>query len=449
MCNKSLITSRFICLNPGHKVDGHDVGTELDFIPILNVPAFGALPSICQILTAASGTPKPCVPFPGPWQGTHSGLVGMRGRALLNSSYSFCVFGGEIGFKTSGQSTASLGKEALLGGLGATSASVSAAVAPAPPSGKIVVLDQGSKKNKNWNKELNKVPLEPNAKYLVGERYLYITDDEGRVSKARGVLAIVPNKGEGERYGEQSKVAKRKDGRDNPEHQKDSRSKDQIEKDKDEKAAWERKYKADCKKAEDDAKANNQEYKEPTAADKKRARKAHLFQYADTRAYEETLPYMDDGGHIFGSQFFGPGEQINYVPQHRNLNQARNNGLVGDYKRTLNNWFAMESKWATALREEPPKNVYAEMEFFYPNQDGSSRNKKSMRPDTLGVNYWIDGEPETKIFDNEGTYNELPKDDGLLENEELSEDEELPKAQSKKRTKTQSNTQPTKRIKKQ
>ncbi len=43
----------------------------------------------------------------------------------------------------------------------------------------------------------------------------------------------------------------------------------------------------------------------------------------------------DQGGHLIGDRFFGPGEQINYLPMDAKLNQGA--------------WKAMENKWATEL----------------------------------------------------------------------------------------------------
>jgi hypothetical protein len=59
------------------------------------------------------------------------------------------------------------------------------------PTGNVLVFAPGDK-TIGWTPELNKVPLEPNAKYLVGT-YLYETDAEGRVAKTRGVLNLRPH----------------------------------------------------------------------------------------------------------------------------------------------------------------------------------------------------------------------------------------------------------------
>ncbi len=43
----------------------------------------------------------------------------------------------------------------------------------------------------------------------------------------------------------------------------------------------------------------------------------------------------NQGGHIVGARFFGPGEQINYYSQSANLNQGA--------------WKIMENEWASAM----------------------------------------------------------------------------------------------------
>jgi len=45
----------------------------------------------------------------------------------------------------------------------------------------------------------------------------------------------------------------------------------------------------------------------------------------------------DDGGHLIGSQFGGPGEQINVIPMKSSVN------------RSGGKWYQMESQWANAL----------------------------------------------------------------------------------------------------
>lgn len=49
-------------------------------------------------------------------------------------------------------------------------------------------------------------------------------------------------------------------------------------------------------------------------------------------------PDPDQGGHLLGTQFGGPGEQINLVPMKKSLNQSG-----GD-------WYNMEQAWATKIQ---------------------------------------------------------------------------------------------------
>ena len=80
----------------------------------------------------------------------------------------------------------------------------------------------------------------------------------------------------------------------------------------------------------------------------------------------------DQGGHIVGSRFFGPGEQINLYPQSANLN--------------LGAWKQMENTWAKAMVNGSDVKIEVEAIFT-----GSSQ-----RPDAFQVSYWIDG-TKTKI----------------------------------------------------
>lgn len=240
------------------------MGRELDFIPVFNVRPFG---TPCKILTqAAGGTPVPCVPFPTPWQGTHPGFVTLGRKLLLNSSYSYCVFGGKIEFVTAGQSTASLGITTVAG------------AAPVLPTGNVHVLAPGDKAV-GWNAALNQVPLDANANYLVGQ-HLYETDGEGRVVRARGVLELKPHE---RNETEQNSSVRKKNGLANPAYVPDRRTPQQKER------------------------------KLPNG------RRNPSYQ-RDRRRNMERRAFLDDGGHLFGAQFNGTGEQINYVPQHMDLN---------------------------------------------------------------------------------------------------------------------------------
>ncbi|WP_354361741.1 DNA/RNA non-specific endonuclease [Pedobacter sp. UYP30] len=87
---------------------------------------------------------------------------------------------------------------------------------------------------------------------------------------------------------------------------------------------------------------------------------------------------IDEGGHLIGHQFKGAGEQINYVPMQKGLNQGA--------------WKKMESDWAKALKEVPPKKVEVDIRNIY---EGVSK-----RPAGLEVDYWIDGIKNSKVFIN-------------------------------------------------
>ena len=85
---------------------------------------------------------------------------------------------------------------------------------------------------------------------------------------------------------------------------------------------------------------------------------------------------VDQGGHIVGSRFFGPGEQINLYPQSANLNQGP--------------WKTMENSWADAM--VAGKDVKIEVKAIF---EGTSK-----RPSKFEVEYWIDGKYKLEKFDN-------------------------------------------------
>jgi len=71
----------------------------------------------------------------------------------------------------------------------------------------------------------------------------------------------------------------------------------------------------------------------------------------------------DQGGHIVGSRFFGPGEQINLYPQSANLNQGA--------------WKQMENTWAEAMTQGKDVKIRVDAVF-----EGTS-----LRPDAFEVSY--------------------------------------------------------------
>lgn len=86
----------------------------------------------------------------------------------------------------------------------------------------------------------------------------------------------------------------------------------------------------------------------------------------------------DDGGHLVGSQFDGPGEAINLIAQNRGIN------------RSGGQWYALESTWQTALSRGQQVNVDIQPVF-----SGSN-----IRPDAITVRYTIDGRPFTRTIPN-------------------------------------------------
>ncbi|WP_315081026.1 DNA/RNA non-specific endonuclease [uncultured Clostridium sp.] len=79
----------------------------------------------------------------------------------------------------------------------------------------------------------------------------------------------------------------------------------------------------------------------------------------------------DDGGHLIGSQFLGSGKIDNLVPMNSQINRAGGK------------WYNMETEWANALKENPPKSVYVKIESIY--EPGNSR------PVSFDVEYRIEG----------------------------------------------------------
>lgn len=84
----------------------------------------------------------------------------------------------------------------------------------------------------------------------------------------------------------------------------------------------------------------------------------------------------DQGGHIIGSRFFGPGEQVNLYPQSATLNQGA--------------WKQMENTWADAM--VAGKDVKVKVKAIF---EGTSQ-----RPVGFEVDYWIDGNLTTRTFPN-------------------------------------------------
>ena len=99
-------------------------------------------------------------------------------------------------------------------------------------------------------------------------------------------------------------------------------------------------------------------------------KKADRNKYAQANiGGKDRLP-DDDGGHLIGAQFNGPPDIDNLVPQNSQIN--RRGGV----------WYEMETEWANALKEIPPKKVSVSIDPIYSNN--------SMRPDSFMVQYEIE-----------------------------------------------------------
>lgn len=101
-------------------------------------------------------------------------------------------------------------------------------------------------------------------------------------------------------------------------------------------------------------------------------KKADRNKYAQANVGGKDRFPDDDGGHLIGAQFNGPSDIDNLVPQNSQIN--RRGGA----------WYEMETEWANALKEIPPKKVSVRIEPIYSN--------KSMRPDSFLVEYEIEGQ---------------------------------------------------------
>jgi hypothetical protein len=84
----------------------------------------------------------------------------------------------------------------------------------------------------------------------------------------------------------------------------------------------------------------------------------------------------DHGSHLIGTRFGGSGEIYNLIPGDGNLN-------LSAYKK-------LENEWANALKEGSKVNVN-----ITPIYEGNS-----LRPSKIEINYFIDGIPSERIFEN-------------------------------------------------
>ncbi len=88
-------------------------------------------------------------------------------------------------------------------------------------------------------------------------------------------------------------------------------------------------------------------------------------------AGREDRLWDDDGGHLIGTQFHGSGDIDNLLAQNRKIN------------RSGGEWYKMETEWANALKEIPPKKVSVKIKPIY--------SGPSLRPDSFKVVYVIEG----------------------------------------------------------
>ncbi len=97
----------------------------------------------------------------------------------------------------------------------------------------------------------------------------------------------------------------------------------------------------------------------------------------------DRLKDIDDGGHLFGTQFGGSGDIDNMLPQNSKINRAGGE------------WYKMEQEWANALKETPPKKVSVKINPIYEG--------KSMRPTKIKVKYKIGNEIKFRTIPNPET----------------------------------------------
>ena len=88
-------------------------------------------------------------------------------------------------------------------------------------------------------------------------------------------------------------------------------------------------------------------------------------------AGREDRLFDDDGGHLIGTQFRGSGDIDNLLAQNRQIN------------RSGGEWYKMETEWANALKEIPPKKVSVKIKPVFVGT--------SLRPDSYKVVYEIEG----------------------------------------------------------
>ncbi|MBD8037380.1 DNA/RNA non-specific endonuclease [Solibacillus sp. A46] len=106
-------------------------------------------------------------------------------------------------------------------------------------------------------------------------------------------------------------------------------------------------------------------------------KKTDRNKYAQSNVGNKDRLSDDDGGHLIGAQFNGPGDIDNLIPQNSQINRR---GAV---------WYNMETEWANALKEVPPKKVSVNIKPIYSNN--------SMRPDSFTIRYQIEGKRQVRL----------------------------------------------------
>ncbi|MEU6580758.1 alpha/beta hydrolase [Nocardia sp. NPDC046763] len=87
-----------------------------------------------------------------------------------------------------------------------------------------------------------------------------------------------------------------------------------------------------------------------------------------------------NGGHLFGTEFGGPGEAINMVPMLESLNQDPGNTTP------LDNWRKLEGHWEHLLEQDPPPTLNVKISLDY-----DPHSPEISSPMYIDVEYAVDG----------------------------------------------------------
>ncbi|WP_040804512.1 alpha/beta hydrolase [Nocardia concava] len=203
-----------------------------------------------------------------------------------------------------------------------------------------VVTDSGRKQMRNttlrrlegegFNPDLRQAF--PEAVYTVDNRFIYSTDSHGRVVQAEGRLELTGSD-EGRRGPDQTPIGH----------------------------AGEKEYAKINKQTIEDFKEIFD--REPSITE------AILF---------ETVRF--NGGHLFGTEFGGPGEALNMVPMLESLNQDPGNTTP------LDNWRKLEGHWEHLLAQDPPPTLNVKISLDY-----DPHSPDISAPMYIDVEYAVDG----------------------------------------------------------